>query len=798
MSHPHVRGRATLAALLTLVAWPGAGRAQAAEPGVTPREVQAAAAPLRLLAGSSRAHAAAAPTAGRSVPGTGPDAVSVTGTVTESGGRGVPQVEVRLVELGRSTLTNDQGRYTLAQVPAGTYTLSFDALGYKPLVQRITVGDADLTENASLTPSAIEVPGLQVSASAVATSALNSPQPVSIVSGDQLARQRDTNLGAALADIPGVHNNSSGPAAGKPVIRGLTNSRVLVVDDGQRLEHNQWGDDHFTSVEPAAASHIEVIRGPASVLYGSDALGGVINVIEPDLPDAIGQTPFARGTVSGGFASNNSQPDGTLELEGANGGFGFRVSGTGRTAKDVKTPDYTLWNSGYHNVGGEGTLGYRGTWGSLKGAYTMRRDRLQLTDEDPTADGFARTDDDRGHLDLDVPVGGARLTWNAGYEVNRRKEFEEATATDPSFFMEQKTFNTEARLHHASGALSGVLGAAAEFSNDDNHGEEHLAPDSRSSFVGLYAFEQTDAGRWNLSFGARFDHRHLNAVADPDLGNGAASLSWNAVTGNVGALYHVSEPVALVLNLGRGFRAPSVFDLFANGLHEATSTFEHGNPDLKTETSFNTDLALRVQSSSARAEIGGFVNRIQNFVYTVPSNQIDPGSGFEIYNVTQGDAVLSGFEAQVEYHPTAVVHLQGTADYVHGQNTDIAQPLPSIPPLRATYEVRFEGRALGQLSSPYFSVGGESNARQDRLNPEEAAFFASSLDGVGYHPSAYTLVNAGAGFSLSAGSGNTVRIDLELRNALDTTWADFLSHLKTNAPNPGMGRNLTMRFTVDF
>ncbi len=769
MSHTNVRSRA-LAASLLLLAWPAAGHAAVAPPTSAARH----------------------PIAG------GSDPVLVSGRVTEPGGRGVPQVEVRLVEIGRSILTDDAGRYSIAQVPPGTYTISFEALGYKPQVQRLTVDNADVTVNTTLTTSAIEVPGLQVSASAVATSALNSPQPVSIVSQDDLAKTRATNLGAALADIPGVHNNSSGPAAGKPVIRGLTNSRVLVVDDGQRLEHNQWGDDHFTSVEPAAASHIEVIRGPASVLYGSDALGGVINIIEPDLPDAIGRDPFTHGSVSGGFVTNNREPDGTLDLEGANGGFGYRVSATGRTAKDVQTPDYTLWNSGYHNAGGEGALGYRGAWGSLKGTYTMRRDRLQLTDEDPVADGFARSDDDRGHLDLDVPVGDARLTWNAGYEVNRRKEFEEATATDPSFFMEQKTFNTEARLHHTAGRFSGVLGSALEHSDDANHGEEHLAPDSRSGFFGVYDFEQTEVGRWDLSFGARFDHRHLSAVADPDLGNAAADISWNAVTGNLGLLYHVSEPVAVVLNLGRGFRAPSVFDLFANGLHEATSTFEHGNPDLKTETSLNADLALRVQSASARAEIGGFVNRIQNFVYTVPSNEIDPESGFEIYNVTQGNAVLSGFEAQVEYHPTAVVHLQGTADYVRGRNTDIDDPLPSMPPLRATYEIRFEGRSVGTLSSPYLSVGGESNARQNRLNPDEAAFFASAFDGAGYRPSAYTLINLGAGFGLDTGSGSTLRVDLGLRNALNTTWADFLSHLKTNAPNPGMGRSLMLRFTMGF
>jgi outer membrane receptor protein involved in Fe transport len=270
-------------------------------------------------------------------------------------------------------------------------------------------------------------------------------------------------------------------------------------------------------------------------------------------------------------------------------------------------------------------------------------------------------------------------------------------------------------------------------------------------------------------------------------------LNWSAVTGNLGLLFHVSEPVAVVLNVGRGFRAPSGFDLFANGLHEATSTFERGNPNLKTEHSLNTDLSVRVQTSSAAAEFGGFVNSIQDFIYTVPTGQTDPASGFEIYDVTQGDAVLSGFEGQLEIHPTSYLHLQGTADYVRGQNNTTHEPLPSMPPFRATYLARLEGRSIGALTNPYFSIGGETNSRQTRLNPAEVIFFAGALNGEGYRPAGYSLLNLGAGFSVQA-----LAFDFQLKNALNTSWADFLSHLKTNAPNPGMGRNFVARITASF
>jgi iron complex outermembrane receptor protein len=728
----------------------------------------------------------------------GVDLSSITGRVTGLDGKPISQAVVQLVEARRSTRTDDDGRYVVAQVPRGTYTLVISTIGYRPEVRSVTVADADVTLDTSLKPSIIELDAVQVSASAEATSAMNSPQPVAVASQEDLLKSRPNTLGDALAGLAGVHNNSSGASTGKPVIRGLTNTRVLVVDDGQRLEHNQWGDDHFSSVEPANASRIEVIRGPASVLYGTDALGGVVNIIEPDLPDAIGRAPFAHGSVTGAFGSNNNQPDGSASLEGASGSWGFRASGTGRTAKDVHTPTYILWNSGYHNVGGNGSLAYHTPWGSLTGRYTMRRDRLQLTDSDSTFTGYARTDDDRVHLDLSAGLGASRLEWTAGYQTNRRSEYGDAKTTVAAFGMRQKAYTTEAHLHHALGSLKGVLGASGEYATNDNFGEEHLMPNSTTGGAALYAFEQKDAGRWNFSFGARYDYRHLSADADTALGNGTANLKWNSVTGNTGLLYHVSEPVALVLNLGRGFRAPSGFDLFANGPHEATATFEVGNPNLKTETSLNTDLSLRIQSGSVAAEFGGFVNTIQNFIYSVPTGTTDSVSGLPIFNVTQGNAKLSGVEGQVEFHPTGYLHLQGTADYVRGQNTSTHEALPSMPPFRATYLARLEGRRFGALVEPYFSIGGETNAKQTRLNPAELTFFADAFSGAGYRPAQYTLVNLAAGFSLPSAAGRTLAFDFQLRNAFNKQWADYLSHLKTNAPNPGMGRNVVARVTASF
>jgi len=198
-------------------------------------------------------------------------------------------------------------------------------------------------------------------------------------------------------------------------------------------------------------------------------------------------------------------------------------------------------------------------------------------------------------------------------------------------------------------------------------------------------------------------------------------------------------------------------------------------------------------------EVGGFANFIQDFIYAVPvPGESDPASGFQVYDITQGDARLLGFETTLDYHPTPYLHFHGTADFVRGDNTTTGSPLPDIPPFRATYQLRVEGGRTGRVvSEPYVSLGAESHVRQTRLDPAQATFFAQAFDGAGFTPAGYTLLQVGAGFRLRAGR-TPVRFDLTLRNALNQRYADFLSRIKTNAPDPGMGRALITRVSADF
>ncbi|HET6837968.1 MAG TPA: TonB-dependent receptor [Gemmatimonadales bacterium] len=712
-------------------------------------------------------------------------ASTLSGVVTDTAGSPLELVRVTVLEAERTVLTNPDGRYLIEDLPSGTYAVSFALVGYAPQVRHVTLTEGDITLDVALRPTLIELQELQVTATPLAPTSLTSPQPTSVMSSEEVQSNRAASLGETISVLPGVRNFSTGSGVGKPVIRGLSSNRVLVLTDGQRMESQQWGDEHGPQVEASEAERIEVIRGPASVLYGSDALGGVVNVITRELPDALTRDPFVSANLTAGYASNNEQPDGTVMVEGAVRGVGVRGSFTGRTSDDLRTPAGRLFNSGGRTLNGSGSIGYRGSWGSVAGTYTRRDERIEIHEdprEEPGATPFQRVEEEHVALSGSLPIGPSHLDVHLGHERNLRREYEERGATEVALGLFSKTWSSDVRLHHPPVlGVAGILGFSALRNEFEKFGAETLIPDNAYNNVGFYGFEQLERGPWNFALGARYDHRRLSVEDEAELGVLAQRRTYNSVTGNLGVLYRVAQPVALVLNIGRGFRAPTAFDLFSNGVHEGTVRFERGDSTLGNETSFNTDLALRVQAEKVTLEIGGFANFIDNFIFPDPSGEIDPESGLQIFDITQGNARLTGVEAAVEFHPLPFMHLRGSADYTRGQNTTTDLPLPFVPAFRATYGLQLEGGEYGWVQRPFLSLGGETNARQTHVDPDDFA------------PDGYTLVNLGAGVGLAFGQ-QTVAVDLQLRNIFDKAYTSFLSRYKRYALDPG--RNLIVRVST--
>ena len=710
------------------------------------------------------------------------------GRVVDPSGKPLSQVSVGITELRRGANTDENGRYTVPALPAGIYRVSFQRLGYVPVVRRLSLNTGSTTLDVTLAESAIELPATQVTASAGATTPMTSPQPTSVLSGEALRQAQAPSLGGTLEQLPGLRNWSSGSGIGKPTIRGLRSDRVVIAANELRLDNQQWGDEHGPQVETAEIERVEVIRGPGSVLYGSDALGGVINVIPKVMPVAFGRSPFIRGQAHGSYGTVDQNGEGGLALEGAAGGFGFRGSFTGRKSRDVMTPEGELFNSGNESMTGSGTIGVRGSAGSVDLSYTRREEDVQIHEdpaEDPTATPHHEIEDDLGRLSAILPIGPtSRIELNVGAQRNRRSEFDAEDDPTVALGLLTRTYGGVAQYHHPQlGAFEGVVGLAYQTNRFTKFGEESLIPASTGNDVGVFAFEASELGKWRLTFGARYDHKTLDVEEEADLGVTAQSRDWDAVSGSAGVLYRVAEPVALVLNVGRGFRAPSNFDLYANGVHEGTVAFEKGNPDLKVETSLNGDAAVRVQMPKLTAELGVFVNEIDDFIYSRPTGTFDPESGYEIFETVQGNARLSGYEASAEIHPERHVHLSVSSDYVRGDNTDTNTPLPWIAPVRALYGARYEADPIGRITDAYIGLRGESVARQTRVDPSDTTV-----------PS-YTLVHAEFGFKVPFGE-RSVALDVGARNLADKAYRDFMSRVKTYALAPG--RTITVRLTTQF
>ncbi len=636
--------------------------------------------------------------------------------------------------------------------------------------------------------SAQVIRAVQVTATLAPTRVLDAPQAMAVVGGAELRRAQGAAVGDALEQLPGVRSLSMTTGIGKPVIRGLTHNRIVTLDNGQRTETQQWGHDHSPNVETANAEQIEVIKGPASVLYGSDALGGVVNVVAPAIASARGESPFVRGRITSAFNTNVMGPDATLRLDAAREGFGARLALTGRMTGDMRAPRGVLANTENETGHGEAALGWSGDRGRVALRYSARSERIEIFDDPVAAPGYTgyqRLSTGRGTFEGERQLGaGLRLQTQLGVERNYRREYDAADAQDIALGLLINTATGFVHLHHAAlGPFSGgTFGVFAMDSRFEKRGTATLIPNSQSRGLAAYALEHIERGRWRGTVGARWDVRDLSVEDDAVLGLAAQSQQHQAVTGSAGLAYRIGEHASLVTSVGRGFRAPAAPDLYANGFHEGTRAYERGNPNLRVETSLNAEVGVRVEANSLNGEISVFNNAIEDYIYLRPFGT--GGAAFDSLEVVQGNAVLRGLEGRLAWRARPWVTLQAAGDLVHGTNTAVDVPLTFVPPPRVVLGARFERPMLGTLLlRPWLSVQGERNWRQTRVDPRDVA------------PPGYSLVHLGAGATVMAGP-RVLLVDVAVRNLADTPFRSFMSRYKEFADGPG--RALVLRVTTEF
>ena len=716
---------------------------------------------------------------------------TVVGQVVDTARHGIAGVTVSLVELHRTSATDSSGRFHFDAVGSGRFTLVASRIGYAPGVRAVEVPAVAPIE-ITLAPTPFELTAVTVTATRAPVDPLSSPLPASMLQSTALSREYRVSLAHALESLAGVRALTTGGEIGKPVIRGLSGARVLVLGDGNRLEDYSWSDEDGPSIETRLADRVEVIRGPASVLYGSDALGGVVNVIPEDVPDARAPRAGPRGQLEVYGASNNHEFGSDLHAQGTAGSLGWLAGLVGRHSEALNTPAGELENTGFTAFSGEGALGTRGAWGKATLRFTHYGGEFHLLEADtsqnppppPPPGGkeegpVRKLTDDRVQFAATHPAGGLLLEAKGQFQRHWLAETVEGdtASAEKGFDLLLNTTSLDLLAHHGAGRrVVGTLGASAYVQNSATRGQEPLVPDARTSGAAAYAYEQVSLSeRWRLLAGARVDLRRLSADSNPDLALGSQRRDYTAWSGDVGLVFRPAERIALSVNAGRAWRAPTLFELFTNGPHPGEARFEVGQATLVPEAGFNLDASIRWQSSRVRAEVSSFRNRISHYIYIAPTGTTQ--DSLPVYRYQQADAVLSGGEASLEVAATSVLVLSARVDFVRGERQSAHQPLPQIPPLRTKLGAGWRG--------PSANAGLDVDlvARQTRLSPFDLG------------TAGYGLLDLYGGFDLHVGA-RPLRVEGQVRNALDSRYRDFLSRYKAFALNPG--RNIVIRLSTEL
>ncbi len=709
---------------------------------------------------------------------------TVTGRVEGPNGAAVPEAEVYLVEIDRSVLTDASGRFRITHAPGGSFTLRVSAPGYASWVGKVA-GASDHPVVVSLKLNAFQLEPLTVSASRRALSPEDSPLPAVSFGREQLDKGFNVSLAHTLKEVPGVHDLSTGGEIGKPVIRGMSGPRVLVLVNGMRLEDYSWSDEDAPAVDAQMADRVEVIRGPASVLYGSDAMGGVVNVAPAPLPDAWGGRPTMRwsGTLYGAW--NNREGGLGLANEGANGSWSWRIRGIGRLAEALHTPNGELDNTGFMAATGEGAVSYRGRWGSLTTRLAHYGGEFKLLEANgPPAGAVEGQDqgperklaDDRVQLLGRFPKGGMVLETKGQLQRHWLEEVGDVPGQPgveaPEFELTLVTATGEVLAHHSFDGLGapihGTLGLSGTRQGSTSGAGRQIVPDATTHTGGLFLIEQLDRGPFTVMGGARVDVRALYA-------DGHDPLHYTAGSWSIGGVYHASDVVSFSANLGSGWRAPSLFELFADGPRIGDLRYEIGRTDLNPEKNYDIDAGFHLEGSRVRVDLSAYHNFVVDYIYLLPTGQMI--DSLQVFRHEQEDARLVGGEGSVEVEVTPMVTLQTHGDLVRGTLATDDSPLPLMPP------PSLAGGLNLHRGERYFSAEVEHHWKQTHLTEFD------------FPTGAYTLLNLGGGFTTDL-PGRTVDVDVQVHNAFNKGYRDFLSRYKAFAMNPG--RNIVVRFHTRF
>ncbi|WP_041801606.1 TonB-dependent receptor [Flagellimonas ruestringensis] len=729
-------------------------------------------------------------------------------------GEPLEQVSVYIPQLENGTVTDQNGNYSLKNLPEGNYKLVISYIGFETYSTSIEINSENNQFDYQMSPSAIEMDEVVLSTPFHKLQREN-VMKVEQKSMEELKQQGGITLSEGITNIPGVSSVSTGVGIGKPVIRGLSFNRVLVYTQGVRLENQQYGGEHGLGINDAGISSVEVIKGPASLLYGSDALGGVL-YLNPEKFEASGET---SGDVNMRYFTNTLGYNANAGFKTSGEKLKFLVRGAYATNADYETGDGTsVTNSRFNEADLKTGLAYQASKFKTELRYNYNASELGIPEEI----GVQNNDRDplMPYQELSTHIISSKnnfffkkssLEATFGYTVNNRKEFEEhhheeehegeehegeehteeehaeeehEEGEGAALDMRLSTLNYNIQFNPQWGKMTTIFGVQGMHQTNENFGEEVLVPNATTNDFGVLATSHIHFNNSDLQIGLRYDLRSINGEESGIEGDEeyipALNKDFNSFNAAVGYRMDLTQNVMGRLNLATGFRAPNLSELTSNGLHSGANRVEIGNPDLDSEQNFQVDLALEYGNKHIEAYVNTFYNIINDYIYLEPTGEfreLDP-----IYNFQQQNATLYGGEFGFHLHPHPLdwLHLESSYDIVFGELEDKSD-LPLIPANRWTNTFRVEWNK-NQDYKYYAFVTLQTFFDQNKVADFETP------------TSRYNLFNVGVGGDIRI-FNQKVGYSITGNNLFDKNYISHLSRLKADGI-ANIGRNISFNLNI--
>jgi iron complex outermembrane receptor protein len=731
------------------------------------------------------------------------DRAVVTGIVTTPDGVAVTDARVAVVELNRATFTDETGAYRIEDVPFGDLHLKIVSRRFGSGVEEITVDRAEVRIDVRVGLSSHEE-AIVVTASPGARGAGEAVQPVTVLDDYKLNQRMKPTIGDTLAQEPGLSQSYFGGGASRPIIRGQGGGRIRVLEGGIGVgDASTTSPDHAVATDPMAASRVEIVRGPSTLFYGGQAVGGVVNILDERIPEYAPQERFS-GEVHLRVGSVADERRGAAKLGGGAGQFAWHVDAMklesddydipgNAVVDDPDSPSGTLPNSAIETESGALGTSWVGRNGFVGISY-RRFDTLYgiPAGHEHEEDTGVAPQVQQGHGGIDVDMKQRRYDLRGGFDSEFGpftglrfaagfNDYEHAELEGDEIGTRFLVDHTEARVelsHGESRPFSGGFGLQYKSRDLEALGEEAFIPPSTEDSGALFALERLTHKAFRYEFGLRVERvradTRATVAADP-MCDDPRARNFTPVSGSFGFAWLPGDNV-VGISITRGARAPSAEELYSCGEHSATRSFEVGDPNLGEETGFGVDLSYRRREGKVTGEVNLFANRYDDFIFE--RRVATPPNELPVFAFTQADSLFTGLELGMLielYHRDAHdLDFEIVGDYVKAELRDSGEPLPFIPPLSLGFNVLYQGLRW------YASAGVRKYDDQDRV-PD----FQTPTAG-------YTMVNANVGYRIVAGA---LLHDVSVRgiNLANEDARLATSRLKDEVPLPGRDVSLIYR-----